>query len=128
MRMHHVGIAVTTIEDGTRHLRQYYRGQIIHETEAVQDPLQGADLRLFELRDGSRIELVAGKPAQAALARGSSFHHVCYEVDSIEAAVDEWHRNGAVVVSPPKPAVLFGGRLVAFVLTPLGLVEFLSHE
>jgi hypothetical protein len=33
-----------------------------------------------------------------------------------------------VVVSPPKPAVLFGGRLVAFVLTPLGLLEFLNDE
>lgn len=53
---------------------------------------------------------------------------MCYEVPSVEKAVAEWYERGAVLVSPPKPALLFGGRLVAFVLTPLGLVEFLNGQ
>jgi hypothetical protein len=31
-----------------------------------------------------------------------------------------------MLVSSPKPAVLFGGRRVAFVFTELGLVEFVE--
>ena len=128
MHLHHIGIAVTTLEEGEKQVRRYYAGQIVGETTPVHDPLQDADLQLFEMQDGSRIELVAGKPAQSVLGKGLSLHHVCYEVRSVGIAIEEWHRRGAVVVSPPKPAVLFGGRLVAFVLTPLGLLEFLNDE
>lgn len=128
MEMHHVGIAVDGIEKGADVLRRYYGEQIVCETGPVHDPLQQADLHLFELRDGSRIELVAGRPAESALRRGMSLHHVCYEVPSVERALDDWQQKGAVIVSQAKPAVLFGGRLVAFVLTPLGLIEFLSSE
>ena len=128
MNLHHIGIAVTSVEEGARQVRQLYGGQVAHEGKPVHDPLQDADLQLFEFKDGSRIELVAGKPAQSVLGKGLNLHHVCYEVQSVESAIEEWYRQGAVVVSPPKPAVLFGGRLVAFVLTPLGLVEFLNDE
>jgi len=128
MQLHHIGVAVTTLEEGAKQVRQYYAGQIIGETARIHDPLQDADLQLFELQDGSRIELVAGKPAQCVLGKGLNLHHVCYEVQSVENAIEEWHRRGAVVVSAAKPAVLFGGRLVAFVLTPLGLLEFLNDE
>jgi len=128
MRLHHIGVAVTTIEEGAKQVRQYYSGQIAGETAPIHDPLQEADLQLFELRDGSRIEIVAGKPALSVLGKGLNLHHVCYETRSVEEAIEEWHRRGAVVVSPPKPAVLFDGRLVAFVLTPLGLLEFLNDE
>ena len=126
--MHHIGIAVATIDEGAKQVRRFYAGQISRATEPVRDPLQDADLQLFELNDGSRIELVAGKPVQSALGKGLNLHHVCYEVQSVEKAIEEWYRRGAVVVSPPKPAVLFDGRLVAFVLTPVGLVEFLNAE
>ncbi|MCX7063004.1 MAG: VOC family protein [Proteobacteria bacterium] len=128
MQLHHIGIAVTTLEEGAQQVRQYYCGQISGETEPVHDPLQEADLQLFELNDGSRIELVAGRPAQSMLGKGLNLHHVCYQVQSVEKAIDEWYQRGALVVSPPKPAVLFGGRMVAFVLTPLGLLEFLNEK
>ena len=126
MKLHHVGVAVATIDEGAREFRRFHGPQISCEVGPLHDPLQNADLHLFELLDGSRVELVAGRPVLATLAKGLNLHHVCYEVESVQGAVEEWHRRGAVVVSPPKPAVLFAGRLVAFVLTPLGLVEFLD--
>jgi len=126
MKLHHIGIAVTSIAEGASHMRRFYGSRIGREHEPVHDPLQDADLQLFEMTDGSRMELVAGRPVLSTIGKGLSIHHVCYEVDSVQRAVDEWYEQGAVLVSPPKPAVLFGGRLVAFVLTPLGLVEFLD--
>lgn len=128
MRLHHIGIAVADIEEGARQLRRFYDGQIARESAAVHDPLQDADLQLFELQDGSRMELLAGGPAKLVLARGLNLHHVCYEVQSVQERIDEWYRLGALIVSPPKPAVLFDGRLVAFVLTSFGLVEFLNDR
>lgn len=128
MIFHHIGIAVFSLETGARHVRDFYAGNVVRETGPVHDPMQEADLQLFELKDGSRIEIVAGQPATSTLAKGFTLHHVCYEVGSVADTVQEWYARGAVIVSPPKPAVLFDGRLVAFVLTPLGLVEFLNDE
>ncbi len=128
MKLHHVGIAVATIEDGAKTFRHFHGLQIARESGPVHDPLQNADLHLFELTDGSRVELVAGKPVLSTLGKGLTLHHLCYEVTSVQNAINEWHRRGALIVSPAKPAVLFGGRLVAFVLTPLGLMEFLNDE
>ena len=36
--------------------------------------------------------------------------------------------RGGVLVSEPKPAVLFGGRRVAFLYTRIGLIELLEEN
>lgn len=127
MKLHHIGIAVRSISEAAESMSLLYADQIVDASETVFDPLQEANLKLFEFSDGSRIELVAGKPAESVLARGLNFHHTCYEVSDLHATVEFWQKNGGVVVVPPRPAVLFGGRLVAFVMNSLGLFEFLDE-
>ena len=36
--------------------------------------------------------------------------------------------NGFILVSPPKEAILFEGRLVAFLYGPFGLIEILNKK
>ena len=58
-----------------------------------------------------------------------SIYHICFESESIEAALNIFRSSGNRVlrVSAAKPAPLFGGRLVAFYhVQGLGLVEILG--
>jgi methylmalonyl-CoA/ethylmalonyl-CoA epimerase len=46
--------------------------------------------------------------------RGEGLHHVCFEVDDIEASLREFARQGARLIDE-KPRKGAGGHLVAFV-------------
>lgn len=83
---------------------------------------------MIDLSDGSRIELVSGKVVQNILTEFDDFklYHVCYEVPDIRAALESHVNAGGIVISDPKPAILFKNRLVCFVHMPLGLVELLQ--
>lgn len=83
---------------------------------------------MIDLSDGSRIELVSGKVVQNILTEFDDFklYHVCYEVPDIRTALASHVNAGGVVVSDPKPAILFKGKLVCFIQMPLGLIELLQ--
>jgi methylmalonyl-CoA/ethylmalonyl-CoA epimerase len=79
----------------------------------------------------SLIELVepAGpeSPVSRILERGGGLHHLCYEVDNLESHLGFCKSVGSIIVRTPVPAVAFGGRRIAWVLTRKRLlVEFLE--
>lgn len=127
MRFHHVAIATLDIEQASAALCKRDRMEPL--TDTVSDPNQGVHLRMLDV-GGLPVELVQDDdegPAAAWLKRGSKLYHVCYEVDDLDKSLDEARRNGSAVVSHPKPAELFDGRRVAFVMDRvMGLVEFLE--
>jgi hypothetical protein len=45
----------------------------------------------------------------------------------MEATLLQAKQCGAILVSGPKPAVLFAMRRIAWIFTPLGLIEFLEE-
>lgn len=123
MRHHHVGCACKDIEKTAEKLCKLFsaeRGQTIY------DPEQDANLCMLTMPDGTFVELVSGNVVEGYLKKRMSYYHICYEVDDLEDAIDSLGSKGAVVVSSPKPAILFDGRRVAFVMTPIGLVELLE--
>jgi methylmalonyl-CoA/ethylmalonyl-CoA epimerase len=68
-------------------------------------------------------------PAARFLGKGGGLQHLCYEVDDIEAEVAQARSRGLAVLRPPKPAVAFNGRRIAWVLTSQKLlVEYLERE
>jgi len=131
-RFHHVGFVVGSIDEVGRQfadsLGARWDGNVIH------DPLQEA--RVAFLRCGGpeapAIELVepAGdeSPLRKFLGRGGGLHHVCYEVDSLEARLEQSRSAGCLIVRRPLPAVAFGGRRIAWVYTPAKLLlEYLER-
>jgi len=55
-------------------------------------------------------------------------HHICYEIDNLESGLEEACRVGLVLVSDPTPAVAFGGRRIAWVISKSRLLmEFLER-
>jgi methylmalonyl-CoA/ethylmalonyl-CoA epimerase len=121
---HHIGIACADIDAAARYVQRAF--EVTSDTGTVFDPEQNASVRLFNAGQPDAIELVTGPMVASLIAQKTSYYHICYTTPDIAATLREAKRAGAILVSPPRPAVLFGGRRVAFVFTPLGLVEFLE--
>jgi methylmalonyl-CoA/ethylmalonyl-CoA epimerase len=131
--LHHVGFVVASISQvGSKFadsLGAQWNGEIIH------DPLQ--EVRVAFLRCGGpetpAVELVEPDGEKSRLhnflRRGGGLHHVCYEVDSLNAQLEQSRSAGCVVVRKPLPAAAFGGRLIAWVYTRERLLlEYLERS
>jgi len=132
LRLHHMGFVVADIVTAmpafVRSMAAEWDGQIF------EDPLQKAKVAFMTTRPGdAQIELVQpvgeNSPVQRFLLQGGGMHHLCYEVASLEAELTSFRSRGAAIASRPKPAVAFGGRRIAWVITSEKfLVELLEQN
>jgi methylmalonyl-CoA/ethylmalonyl-CoA epimerase len=54
---------------------------------------------------------------------------MCYQVDDLEAHIADMKLRKAVLIRPPKPAVAFGSRRIAWMVTRERLVvEYLERR
>jgi methylmalonyl-CoA/ethylmalonyl-CoA epimerase len=132
-RLHHVGFVVPSISDGVGDFRKCtgadWDGEVFH------DPLQKAKVTFLRTPCASDalIELVEpageGSPVLHFLQKGGGLHHLCYEVDDLDAYLITMRLNGAVVVRRPLPAIAFQNRRIAWALTGQKLLlEFLERR
>jgi methylmalonyl-CoA/ethylmalonyl-CoA epimerase len=129
---HHVGFVVASISqqgsEFARSLGAEWKGEIIH------DPFQQARVTFMYCGppNSPAIELVEPdsekSPLQKFLVKGGGLHHICYEVDSLEAQLQYCRSAGSLIARQPLPAVAFGGRKIAWVYTRHKLlVEYLER-
>lgn len=133
VRFHHLGLLTDAPEQAAGAL-----GVLGYSVApAVFDPLQGVHLRMASLPvPGATIEIVTPASREGALAklvtrRGDYMYHSCFVAREVLAVLAEMAKLGlrVVTVSPPKPAVLFGGKLVSFhAVQGLGLMEFIEDD
>jgi methylmalonyl-CoA/ethylmalonyl-CoA epimerase len=126
MQLHHIGVACLDIEEGIQHLSLVH--DVVVRTPVIHDPEQDALVVLLTLADGTRIELVAGRQVEALLKKNIGLYHLCFEVADIDAEIGRLVDGGARLIVPPKPAVLFDGRVVAFLYVDYGMIELLSKK
>lgn len=124
MEIHHLGIACNDIFETTEYLQKTY--SISHISDRVHDENQDADLLMVYFKSGIPIELICGKAVEQFLKRNIKLYHICYEVPNLEKSIDNYIQSGALLISPPKKAVLFKGKRVAFLSTLVGFVELLE--
>jgi methylmalonyl-CoA/ethylmalonyl-CoA epimerase len=132
LRLHHVGYVVDNIETAMtgflRSLAAEWDGQVFH------DPLQKVKVAFLRTRAGDpQIELVQAASEDSPVLRflqtnGGGLHHVCYEVADLEEELAGFRSRGAVIAKRPKPAVAFGGRRIAWVITSEKLLVELLEE
>jgi methylmalonyl-CoA/ethylmalonyl-CoA epimerase len=131
-RLHHVGYVVASISKSAPRFAQLlsigWDGQVIH------DPLQFVRVTFLpaNLSTQSTIELVepAGprSPVRKFAEAGGGLHHVCYEVDDLQAQIEYSQSAGATLVRVPLPAKAFDGRRIAWIMTAeKQLVEYLER-
>lgn len=126
MRFHHVGIATKGITELTNSLRSTFN--ITKESEIVFDAEQQAMLCILEIANSLKIELIQGKAVKHLAAKGITYYHLCFSVSDIESELKRLTANNAILVREPKPAVLFNGKRVAFLLTEIGLIELIEEN
>ena len=130
--LHHLGFVVSNIAASmpgfVRSLGATWDGEIF------EDPLQKVKVALLLTRPGEpQIELVepagADSPVTSFLqGHGGGLHHLCYEVHNLDKHMAEMKSRGALIVKRPKPAVAFGGRRIAWMLTAEKLLlEFVER-
>ncbi len=61
------------------------------------------------------------------LERGGGLHHLCYEVENLDAHLSTCKSVGTIIIRPPVPAVAFDGRRIAWGVSKKKLLlEFLE--
>jgi methylmalonyl-CoA/ethylmalonyl-CoA epimerase len=129
---HHVGIAVPDLTIAIPGYRELFGYEIV--LGPFDDPIQNVSVCLMSRGWGDpMIELVAPlgpkSPVDRILRSGGGTYHVCYEVPEIRAAIEHLVSRDALLVSGPDPAVAFGGREIAWLMTGVNLlVELLQKE
>lgn len=131
-RHHHLGVAVSDVDAAAE---PYVTGLGMEPLgPTVRDPVQRVDIRFLTApgRDGGiALELVApyddASPVAGHLLRGIGAYHACYEVEDLAAALDGLRAARFRVIGAPVPAAAFGGRGIAWALSPSRhLVELLA--
>lgn len=125
MKFHHIGIACKNIELEIKNLKKVHK--VTSVSRIMEDEMQDASLCMVSTDDGLNIELVSGPRTENIVKKGLTYYHVGYSVNDIEASIKDLVGKGAILVSGPKPAVLFNGKKVAFLMLPYGLAELVEE-
>jgi len=131
-RLHHVGFVVPRVEAVFEGWRRTL--QAVSVSDIFHDPLQGARVVFLHLPpDGtSSVELVEpadeGSDLGPFIRKGGGLHHLCFEVDDLDAQLRQMRQAHAVLVRSPQPAIAFEGRRIAWMFTREKLlVEYLER-
>jgi hypothetical protein len=128
---HHLGLAVRR-PDGAMALMSTLGYQV---GETIFDPEQNVNLIMCSHETQPSVEIIWPDNSKGPVHGLTDHHpagviyHVCYATDDLEAALAGLKKAGlhAVCISPPKRALLFGGRRVSFYnVVGIGLVEILE--
>jgi hypothetical protein len=129
LAFHHFGLAVSAPEAAFLYLAAlgYTEGN------SAFDPLQKVNLAMRHHALMPDVEVIwpgdDPSPIDNLVKRtGSMIYHLCYTCPDPAAAIAALEAAGieTVVVSPPTPAILFGGREVSFhQISGFGLIEIL---
>jgi methylmalonyl-CoA/ethylmalonyl-CoA epimerase len=128
---HHVGFVVRSIDGAVKNFAESL--DLNWDAKIIHDPLQVVRVTFLRPRSPENpvVELIepAGdrSPVLGFLKRGGGLHHLCYEVEDLEKQLEIARSMGMLVTRPPRPAVAFDGRRIAFVYTKhLLLLELLE--
>ena len=115
MKIHHVGIAVKSLEEASGRF-----GDLLGLAKAARYDLPEFGVSaLFMPVGDSNLEFLeplgdASTVGKFIEKRGEGVHHICFEVDDIEASLRDFAAQGARLIDEkPRPGA--GGHLVAFV-------------
>jgi methylmalonyl-CoA/ethylmalonyl-CoA epimerase len=131
---HHLGLAVES-----PHTAMILLEGLGYKTgRAIFDPQQNVNLLLCEHAAMPSIELIYPAEGKGPLDRLLKQHrdglvyHICYATHDLSAslrAMDKENDLRVLCVSPPKPAILFGGKPVSFyIVSNVGLIEIIDDS
>lgn len=141
MRLHHIGLVVAGIADVSEALESLGFGAA---TKKEPDPIQQVSARFVAVghEQDIYIEILQPEDATSPISnflskRGGGLHHLCFQVEDIDAAADELVRRGAQMVCAPVDCVGYdrsfhlerseATRIAFFLLSGVLLIELLEE-
>lgn len=129
MKFHHVGLATNCIKTELDIYRKLGCNSI---SEIYEDKNLGVKVCFVDLA-GLYIELVEplekNSPVDNYLKKGVRMYHKCFIAPSMNFIHEKMRNLDAIMVSPPKPAIAFGGKEVVFYfLRNKDLIEFVIEN
>jgi catechol 2,3-dioxygenase-like lactoylglutathione lyase family enzyme len=134
LRFHHLGLAVKDVDAAV----EFLSGLGYRAGPTVFDPLQNVNLGMFTHEAMPDVEIIhpadGAGPLDELLAshREGLVYHACYTSADLDASLEAMETDTNLrlfEVSPPKPAVLFGGKPVSFyVVGGVGLIEIIDEK
>ena len=115
-RLNHVAIAVPDLEAAAERYRDVLGARV---SEMAEQPAHGVRTVFVELQN-TKVELLGvlgdASPIRGFLAKNpdGGIHHLCYEVDDIEAARNRLVETGARVLGDGQARIGAHGRPVLF--------------
>ena len=115
LKLHHVGIVVGDIEE-------YCSYQFLEQRSLIiEDPSQKALICFLNTKNDCLIELIQptkeDSPTYNFLSQGGGYHHLCYEISSLEKVDLLITQYRMLKIMGPLPAVAFYGAEVVFCYT-----------
>lgn len=114
-RIDHIAIVVDDIQNAL----EFWQGALGLKLEQVEDVPEQKAVVAFLPTGESEVELV--KPttddsgvARFLLKRGPGMHHICFEVDGIQAILDDLKSKGVRLINET-PTIGAGGNRIAFI-------------
>jgi methylmalonyl-CoA/ethylmalonyl-CoA epimerase len=131
MNFDHIGVFVKTLAEGRAHFQSLLIINKISE-EFYDHGIKVAVQFLYD-KDGICYEIIApflqGNPVDhVLLMRKNILNHIAYRVRDFNGAVELYRNKRCAQLGPPLPAIAFGGRRVAFFLTPLNIIIELIED
>ena len=113
--IHHVGIAVEDLDSAVETYERFFGGRLEGRGEIRGQNVEAASVVLGT----GRVELVTPLGEDSTVARfiarrGPGMHHIAYEVEDVQSALDGLAREGARLIDQEPHEGLFGLQ-VAFV-------------
>jgi len=114
-KINHIGIAVKNLDESMK----FYKDQLGFEFKGIDEvESQKVKVAFFKIGE-TNIELVQATSPDSPIAKyleknREGIHHICYEVDDIEKALEELKAKGVKLIDEkPRPGA--HGTKVAFI-------------
>jgi methylmalonyl-CoA/ethylmalonyl-CoA epimerase len=122
---HHFGVAVRQLQQAIPVFGSLFGYQLT--SGPFDDPVQNVSVCFLSRGDGHPVlEVVAplgpNSPIDSILKKACGIYHICYQVPDIRAAIEHLTGLGSFLLSGPVPAVAFGMREIAWLMTEVDLL------
>jgi methylmalonyl-CoA/ethylmalonyl-CoA epimerase len=131
MVIDHLGIVVTSIEEGIRHWENVFGYRQM--TDVVINSRQKVKVVFLAKEQSITVKLVEPldetSPAYRLAKRGGGFHHLCFKCENIDRELDQLTQKGLRILSQPAPGEAFENENIAFIFAKQGLnIELIDTD
>lgn len=126
LKFHHVGVACRNIREEIESISKIHT--VTSVSEIVFDSEQKAELCILTTQEGIAIELISGDQVANIIKKRITYYHLCFETDDIEIEIQRLYDLGGIILSAPKPAILFDNKKVAFIQVSYGIIELVQSH